>query len=147
MNTRSIHKSTTVCLWPRDGNLRIPMLKPQSSLGEAVPVFTSHFLEWPPRSLHPLHILGGVFPRSHQLQVGGMPSNPTTSPPPSRLHLPRHLYVPPCLPAPDHGLSLLPRPAISPMVFSTCLDAIQHLDSPALQPPLPRDLHRDRLTY
>ena len=61
MNTKSIHKSTSACLWPRDGNLGTPVLKPQSSLGEAVPIFISHFLEWPPRSLHPLHILGGYF--------------------------------------------------------------------------------------
>ena len=146
MNTKSIHKSTSVCLWPRDGNLGTPVLKPQSSLGEALPVFISHFLEWPPRSLHPPHILGGIskIPSTSGGWSAIQPhhlSSSLSTPPPS------HLYVPPCLPAPDHGLSLLPRPAISPMVFSIYLDAIQHLDSPSLQPPLPRDLPRDRLTY
>ena len=147
MNTKSIHKSTFVCLWPRDGNLGTPMLKPRSTPGEAVPVFTSHFLEWPPRSLHPLRILAGIskipstLGRWNAIQPHNLSSSLLT--PPSQSALCASL---PTCPR-SRSLFLLPRPAISPVAFSICLDATQHLDYPELQPPLPRNLHRARLTY
>lgn len=58
-----------------------------------------------------------------------------------RLRLPRHPPIPPCPSDPrSQSLLLLSRSAISPMVFSICLGAIQHLDSPELRLSLPKDL-------